>query len=253
MIIDSHCHLDFADFDTDRDQLLDAAADIGVSKIIIPGVQRSHWQRQIKIQHSKIKVYNCFGLHPYFIDQHSDEDLQQLDSWCQSHPVIAIGECGLDFFVKTLDREQQQQFFEAQLDIALHHQLPVVIHARKSTEAVIQALQQRPGLRGMIHSYSGSYEQAVKLIDMGFYLSFGGPVTYTGSSKLRKLVSRLPLECLLIETDAPDQPVYQHRGERHEPAHIRYVIESIAELQQTDIEHVIQQTADNANTLFQLV
>lgn len=253
MIIDSHCHIDFPVFDDDRDIVLDKASRAGVEKIIVPGVMHSSWPAIQQCCEQYPQLYPCYGLHPYFIDQHTDSDLQALDQWLSDHNPVALGECGLDYFLKDLDRDRQNYFFQQQLDLALSHNLPVVIHARKSTEDVIQAIRQRPGLRGMIHSYSGSYEQAVKLIDLDFYLSFGGPITSPNANKLRKLVTALPLESLLVETDAPDQPVYQSESRRNEPSCIVHVVETIANLHETDADEVAMITRDNAIQLFQLV
>ncbi len=253
MIIDSHCHLDFSAFDADRGQVLEHAISLGVEKIIVPGVMRKSWGNIKRCCEQYPQLYPCYGLHPYFIEQHSEDDLQRLDRWLRDEHPVALGECGLDFFLKDLDRDKQHYYFEQQLDLALAHQLPVVIHARKSTEHIVQAIKKRPGLRGMIHSYSGSYEQAVKLIDLDFYLSFGGPVTNPNASKLRKLVQSLPLECLLVETDAPDQPIYQAASKRNEPACIVQVVEAIAELHDTDADEIAMVTRENAIQLFQLV
>lgn len=253
VIIDSHCHLDFSDFDADRAEVIQRAQQVGVDKIIVPGVQRTYWDRVRYCCDAYPALYPCYGLHPYFIDQHSRDDIQALAHYIQQHRPVAVGECGLDFFLKDLDREQQQFYFTQQLDIALQTDLPVVIHARKSTEAVIDAIKQRAGLRGMIHSYSGSYEQAVKLIDLGFYLSFGGPLTFTQATRLRKLISQLPLDCILVETDAPDQPGHMANKQRNEPAFIAEVVEQIALLQHTDVNRVADITTGNAKALFQLV
>jgi len=253
IIIDSHCHIDFADFDADRSEVIQRAQQAGVNKIIVPGVQHTYWERVRDCCDAYPALYPCYGLHPYFIAEHSRNDIQALQSYIEQHQPVAIGECGLDFFLKDLDRAQQQFYFTQQLDIALQTDLPVVIHARKSTEAVIDAIKQRPGLRGMIHSYAGSYEQAVKLIDMGFYLSFGGPLTFEQATRLRKLVSQLPLDCILVETDAPDQPGQMANRQRNEPAFIVEVVAQIAQLHNTDSAHVADATTNNANTLFQLV
>ncbi len=253
IIIDSHCHIDFADFDGDRSEVIQHAQRLGVEKIIVPGVQRTSWDRVRHCCDTYPALYPCYGLHPYFITEHSEDDIQALANYIEQHRPVAVGECGLDFFLKELDRDQQQFYFEQQLDIALQAALPVVIHARKSTEAVIDAIKQRHGLRGMIHSYSGSYEQAVKLIDLGFYLSFGGPLTFQQASRLRTLVSKLPLDCILVETDAPDQPGQMANRQRNEPAFITEVIEHIAQLQHTDVNRVANTTTENAKALFQLV
>ena len=253
MIIDSHCHIDFSDFDADRAAVLQLAGQCGIDSIIVPGVTQKTWHKIQQCCEEYTQLKACYGLHPYFIDQHSESDLLDLHSWIQNNRPVAVGECGLDFFLKHLDKERQHYFFEQQLDIAVEHNLPVVIHARKSTEAVIEAIKQRPTLRGMIHSYSGSYEQAIKLIDLDFYMSFGGAITYEKSTRLRKTAAAIPLECLLVETDAPDQPVAQSTSRRNEPACILHVINALAELHGTDTDEIAMQTSDNAKRLFQLV
>ena len=253
MIIDSHCHLDFKVFNADREQVIERARKVGVSKIIIPGVMRKTWPDIKLCCENHAELYPCYGLHPYFIDQHNESDIQNLRNYIESNPPIAIGECGLDFYLKNLDQDKQLFYFEQQLDIALEFNLPVVIHARKSTEAVINAIAKRPGLKGMIHSYSGSYEQAIKLISLNFYLSFGGPISYEKSSRLRNVVKSLPLDSLLVETDAPDQPTSNAPSRRNEPSFITEVIKHIARLHSTTEEEVARITSENAKKLFQLV
>jgi len=253
MIIDSHCHLDFKVFNTDREQVIERARKVGVSKIIIPGVMRKTWPDIKLCCENHAELYPCYGLHPYFIDQHNESDIQNLRNYIESNPPIAIGECGLDFYLKNLDQDKQLFYFEQQLDIALEFNLPVVIHARKSTEAVINDIAKRPGLKGMIHSYSGSYEQAIKLISLNFYLSFGGPISYEKSSRLRNIVKSLPLDSLLVETDAPDQPTSNAPSRRNEPSFITEVIKHIARLHSTTEEEVARITSENAKKLFQLV
>ena len=253
MIIDSHCHIDFNEFDKDRDEVLQRAKKLGIEKIIVPGVQQNTWQRIKLYSQTYPQLYPCYGLHPYFISEHKKSDINLLQIAIEENSPVGVGECGLDFFLKDLDREKQQFYFEQQLDLAIQFNLPAVIHARKSTEAVINAIKKRPGLRGMIHSYSGSYEQAIQLIDLGFYLSFGGPITYDKSTRLHKLVARLPLSSLLVETDAPDQPGANTDSNRNEPAFILDVIQSMAHLHNKETDEIASITTDNANTLFQLV
>lgn len=252
MIIDSHCHIDFDTFNQDRTEVLAHAASLGIHTLIVPAITSATWQRVKSVCRQHSGLYPCYGLHPYFIDQHTDDDLDKLDAWLANEPAVALGECGLDFYLKELDQTKQHYFFEAQLALASKHQLPVVIHSRKATEQVIQALKKYPELTGMMHSFSGSYEQARQLTDMGFYISFGGPVTYPAARRLRELVSRLPLESLLIETDAPDQPDFEHQGQRNEPGYIRNVISAIAELKNTSKEQVINTTCTNAKKLFSI-
>jgi len=255
MIIDSHCHIDFDEFDTDRHQVLERARQARVEKIIVPGVSRQYWPRIRSCCHQYTQLYPCYGLHPYFIEQHQADDIPALKNWLMDNPCLAIGECGLDYFIKSLDRKSQLFYFEAQLDMALEFDLPVVIHARKSTEDVIGQIRKRKGLKGMIHSYSGSHEQALQLIELGFYLSFGGPVTYPKASRLRKRVAQLPLQNLLLETDAPDQPVARinknNERPRNEPAFITDVADTIAQLHHCSTEQLAHITSQNAEHLFQ--
>ncbi|MDH5473020.1 MAG: TatD family hydrolase [Gammaproteobacteria bacterium] len=250
MIIDSHCHIDFESFDHDRDQVLQRAHNTGIEHIIVPGISADTWQRvkNICTQHSKLHA--CYGLHPYYIDQHKLNDLITLNNWIKNESPVGIGECGLDFYLKNLDRKKQMDFFDAQLEMALEYNLPVVIHCRKATEQVIQLLKSKPGLRGMIHSYSGSYEQALQLIDLGIYLSFGGAITYERATRPRDIVSRIPLDYLLIETDAPDQADSQHHKQRNEPSYIKTIIDSIANLRDENPDIICTQTSNNCRQLF---
>ena len=252
MIIDSHCHIDFEQFDNDRAQVIQRASSANIQKIIVPGVMKNTWQRIKSCCHQFNSLYPCYGLHPYFVSQHQPQHLVDLKTWVDSNKPVAVGECGLDFYIKNLDVNLQTLYFEQQLDIALEFNLPVVIHARKSTEAVIKTIKKRKGLRGMVHSYSGSYEQAIQLIQLGFYLSFGGPITYEKSTRLRKLVQQLPLESILVETDAPDQPVANAANERNEPKYILNVIQSMADLHKTSFDSISNITAKNTTDLFNL-
>jgi len=250
VIIDSHCHFDFPAFDANRDQVMQRARDLGIGKIIVPGVSADSWHRVKQVCEHYPECHAAYGLHPYFIDQHTDADLESLDQWLGREQPIGVGECGLDFYLDELDRDRQLHFFEAQLALAQHYQLPLVIHARKATEQVLQMLRKFNGLRGMMHSYSGSYEQARQLMDMGFYLSFGGAITYDRATRLHSMIRKLPLDQLLIETDAPDQPDSSHQGEANEPAYIDSVIARLQQLLQIDRDSIIDATTANARRLF---
>ncbi len=187
-----------------------------------------------------------------FNDQHERADIEALDQWLDREKPVAVGECGLDFYGSGKNPKQQTDYFEAQLALACNHQLPVIIHARKAVEAVLQSIRCYPEIRGVIHSYSGSLEQARQLIDKGFYLGLGGPVTWPRSTRLRKRVKKLPLDTILLETDAPDQADARHRGERNEPGYLPLIAESIAELKQQTLEEVAQTTTENATALFKI-
>ena len=249
-LIDAHCHLDFINFDKDRDEVIQCAKQNGISDIVIPGVSANNWQKIQSLCEQHEYLHACYGLHPYWADQHDEGDLEKLKQFIDNNSCVAIGECGLDYRQEQADKSKQQYFFQAQLDIAAEKKLPVVIHSVRATEEVIHQLRNRPALTGMVHSYSGSYEQALQLIDMGFYISFGGAITYERASKLRNTASKIPLSSLLIETDAPDQPDANHQHQRNEPAYLIEVLNALSELRNESLEEIAQQTCRNAKLLF---
>ena len=251
-LIDTHCHLDFSVFDKDRDQLIENAQSKGVKKIIIPSVSKKNWSDVKKLKENYAIAEIAFGLHPMFMSQHRIAHLTELRLLIEKNPPIAIGECGLDFFIKDADPAMQIDLFVEQLKLASDFSLPVIIHARKSLDIILKHLRQFPNLTGVIHSFSGSMQQAEICINHRFLLGFGGPVTYTRATKLRRLVAELPLESLLLETDAPDQPDSKHWGQRNVPANIIDIAAVIAELRASEIAEVARVTTQNALKLFKL-
>jgi len=249
-IIDSHCHLDFDSFDSDRNAVIERARSNGIKHIVIPGVKRSNWNRIRSISDSNTRLHACYGLHPYLAGEHTDDDITQLRHWLDTNDCVAIGECGLDYRKDQADKSVQLKFFNAQIDLAHMTGKPVVIHSVRATEDVINTIRIHPGIRGMIHSYSGSYEQAMQLIYLGFYISFGGAITYDNAKKLRSTASRIPLESILLETDAPDQPDADHFSQRNEPAYLVNVLKCLSELRDEPIEEIAAQTTGNAQELF---
>ena len=215
-LIDSHCHLDVADFAEDREAVLSRARDAGVRHIVVPAIERETWGELQNICRDSPMLHPAYGLHPMFLDRHRDDDLSALDARLMAGDAIAIGECGLDHFVEEIadpaGRDRQQQLFEAQLELARKHDLPVIIHARRAVEDVIHSLRRLNGLRGVVHSYPGSLEQAKQLQKLDFLLGFGGPVTYPRARRLREMVATIPADQLLLESDAPDQPDVDWRG-----------------------------------------
>ena len=251
-LIDSHCHLDFIEFDKDRDEVIKRAKLNGINNIIVPGVSANNWQKIQALCKQNKNLHACYGIHPYEVEQHNDADLIKLDQYINSNPCVAIGECGLDYRAEQADKKTQQYFFEAQLDIALKNRLPVVIHSVRATEDVIRQLRKRPDLKGMVHSYSGSYPQALQLIEMGFYISIGGAITYDRANKLRDTASRIPLTSLLIETDAPDQPDISHQHQRNEPSYLIEALKAVSEIRKESEQNIAQQTTENAKKLFRI-
>ncbi|MCG5512414.1 TatD family hydrolase [Ectothiorhodospira shaposhnikovii] len=252
MLIDSHCHFDVPAFDADREDCRRRAREAGVEAMIIPAITRAGWTRLREVATSLPGLHPAYGLHPVYLQAHRPTDIQALDDWLRREPAVAVGECGLDFFVQGLDEKAQQACFRAQLDLALTHDLPVIIHARRAVDQVTQALRQRPGLKGVVHSFSGSRQQAEKLLELGFFLGLGGPLTYPRAQRLRALAAWLPARALLVESDAPDQPGLAHRGQRNEPAWLPEVVRTLAELRDESPREIARITRDNAIRLFRL-
>ncbi|MBL4712782.1 MAG: TatD family hydrolase [Gammaproteobacteria bacterium] len=251
-LIDTHCHLDFEVFDNDRPLVLQRASDNNINTIVIPGTEKIYWERIKKLCAQYESLHACYGLHPYWINSHEKKDLQHLNAYIESNHPIAIGECGLDFRPHQADKKTQQYFFEAELDIAESKQLPVVIHSVKATETVIKTIKQYTKLSGMIHSYSGSYEQALQLIELDFFISVGGSTTYYNAKRIQAIIKKIPLDRLLVETDAPDQPDQLNKGKRNEPAYLINTVKKISQLKQIPVAKIAQQTTINAKHLFRL-
>lgn len=251
-LVDTHCHLDVPEFDTDRDAVIARARAAGVTRQIVPAIQAATWPGLRDACAKDDGLFPAYGLHPLLIASHRDAHLRELRDWIERERPVAIGECGLDYWVEGLDRDAQAKYFDGQLALAREYDLPVVVHARRSVDAVMAAIKRVGNLRGVIHSYPGSEEQARQLSDLGFLVGIGGPVTYDRANKVRRVAANIPLDTLLLETDAPDQPDSTHRGQRNEPARIVRVLETIAELRGEDPAVIAQATTRNAEALFGL-
>lgn len=251
-LVDTHAHLDDASFDGDGDAMFGRSLDAGVRRWIVPAIDRGNWERIERLAASRKGVSVAYGLHPLFLASHRDEHLDELPAWLERHGAVAVGEIGLDFYVDTLDPERQRDLFHRQLAIAREHDLPVIVHARRAFEETIHTLRRMGGLRGVVHSFSGSEEQARQLFDLGFHIGIGGPVTYERAHRIHRVVTAMPLGRLLLETDAPDQPCSQHRGERNEPAYLRDVLRTVASLRGESEADVAARTTANAIELFRL-
>jgi TatD DNase family protein len=251
-LIDSHCHLDASEFDGDRDAVIARAASTGVVAHVIPAVSAATFSALATLCRGRSDLFAAYGLHPMNLDRHQDSDIDTVRAILQQETAVAVGECGLDFFVDGLDPERQRTVFDAQLRLARDFDLPVILHARRAVDEVILRLRRIGGLRGVVHSFSGSAEQARQLFQLGFHLGIGGPVTYERAQRLRGLVATMPIDYLLLESDAPDQPNASARGARNEPAAIVEVANVIARLRDVDAETVAAATTTNATRLFRL-
>ncbi|BFM14922.1 TatD family hydrolase [Maricurvus nonylphenolicus] len=257
MLIDSHCHFDFAEFDGQRDILWQSCLQAGISALIMPGVEPSQWQQLADISQQFPGIYYAAGLHPWWVEscELSPEMLQShLRKWLDQHTdVVAIGECGLD---GKLDYPLAKQipFLDAQLALAREYELPVILHGYKAHQPLLERIKHF-GLAkgGVIHGFSGSLELALSYWRLGFRIGVGGTVTYPRANKTRKAVAQLPLEAILLETDAPDMPLQGYQGQANTPLRVADVARCVAELRGESLEQVSEQTSENSRLLFGLL
>ncbi|MBN6774575.1 TatD family hydrolase [Pseudomonas granadensis] len=254
-LIDSHTHLDFPDFDADRSALLAESRAIGVRRMVVLGVHTGNWQRVWDLVQSDADLFAAFGLHPVFLDQHQPADLQTLGDWLTRlhghRQLCAVGEIGLDYFIDTLDREQQQTLFEAQLQLAADFELPALIHVRRSHAAVIATLKRFKLKRaGIIHAFAGSREEAREYIKLGFKLGLGGAPTWPQALRMHRVLPQLPLESVVLETDSPDMAPAMYPGQRNSPAHLPAICAALAELMHIAPEQLAAASTANCCEVF---
>lgn len=251
-IFDTHCHLDFPEFDNDRDEVIAECQRLGVKHILIPGVTVDKWEDVIQTSGLSENYYAALGLHPYFLQQHVMEDIDRLVEAVKKYRPVAIGEIGLDYHLDSLDKQKQQEIFESQLDVAKSFDLPVVLHVRKAHDEVLKLLRAKHLRGGTVHAFSGSEQQAKQYIELGFKLGFGGSITFERANKLRRMVKEFPLETIVLETDAPDMPPQSKRDGRNSPCYIIEALEVIASLRNQSKEDIAAITTSTAINLFNL-
>lgn len=251
-LIDTHCHLDAAAFDADRRQVLDRARQQGVRRMVIPAVDADHWAGLIRLCQSEQALFPALGLHPVYLQAHKQEHISALEREIEKQRPVAVGEIGLDYFIRELDREKQQALFEAQLEVARDAGLPVILHVRKAHDQVLSTLRRIRVSGGTAHAFNGSLQQARQYIEMGFKLGFGGMLTYQRSNRIRRLAEDLPVDAIVLETDAPDMVVADHRGERNSPEYLPHCLRALADVRNEDADFLARQTTINACSVFSL-
>lgn len=251
-LIDSHCHIDDDRLDAVRDEVIAEAAALGVARMVVPATAADRWQKVRRLCARYEGLYATYGLHPMYAQQHQPAHLRALDEWLEREPVVAVGECGLDFFSSRVDEKWQKQLFREQLRLADNHRLPVIVHSRKAMDEVISLLRRQGRHGGVIHSFAGSEQQARQLYDLGFKLGIAATVGFERARKLRAVVAVMPVDALLLESDAPDQPGAAHRGELNRPAYIVEHLQTMAELRQTEIDVLAAALTRNTESLFNL-
>ena len=268
-LTDTHCHLDLHKFDEDRAAVIERAEKAGLVRILIPALTVTSSLATIKLAESHAMLYTAIGVHPTETSDFRPETLDELRK-LSSHPKIkAIGEIGLDYYWDSAPLEVQRQVLKAQLELAAELNLPVVIHLREKGDAVggscaedamsilenwvanlgadTDALRQNPGV---LHSFSGSLETAQRAIDLNFCIGITGPVTFKNAQRKQEIIAQLPLDNLLIETDAPYLAPHPHRGKRNEPALVREIADKIAQLHSRSQDEIATITTSNAARLF---
>jgi TatD DNase family protein len=255
-LIDTHTHLDFPQFDSDREQVIERAANAGVQAIVNVGTDLASSQAAVALAEVYPQIYAAVGVHPHDAKTLTAETLEELRALASHPKVVAIGEIGLDFYRDLSPRDKQRQAFEQQLALAREIGKPVIIHDREAHAEVMGILRHRvEGSHqpvGVLHCFSGDLAMAQEAIELGFYISIAGPVTFKNARRLRESVRQLPLERLLIETDCPYLAPHPHRGKRNEPAYVKLVAQEVARIKEWSLEEVARITSDNAQALFAL-
>ena len=257
MLIDTHCHLDAAEFAADRDAVVAASRAAGVSALVIPAVETANFRAVRDCCQRYPQCYPAYGLHPLYLERAGDADLATLRRWLNDEssgatPPVAVGEIGLDFYAPGFDAASQESFFVEQLKIARDFDLPVLLHVRRAVDQVLKCLRRVGVRRGIAHAFNGSRQQADEFIRLGFKLGFGGAMTYPGSTRIRKLASTLPIEAIVLETDAPDIPPCWLAGGRNTPAELPRIADTLAELRGVSNLLILAATSANARSLWPL-
>jgi TatD DNase family protein len=251
-LVDTHCHLDVEEFDADREAVIARAQAAGVRQIVVPAVDAAHWPGLLALCRSRPGLYPALGMHPVYLQRHRREHVQALADAVANEQPVAVGEIGLDYYIADADREAQRELFAAQLGIAAAAGLPVILHVRKAHDDVLAILRQQPVTGGIVHAFNGSLQQAEHYQRLGFKFGFGGMLTYERSRKIRALARDLPLQAIVLETDAPDMTVAAHHGERNSPEYLPDCLRALAEVRAEDPGGLACQSTENARHVLNL-
>jgi TatD DNase family protein len=251
-LIDTHCHLDAAEFDADRESVIQEALKNNIQMMVVPAVHRSNFGAVTQLAQNHACCAHALGIHPMYVEKSQLEDLayleQEIAKQIQSErPPVAIGEIGLDFFIADYDKALQEHYFVEQLKIAKQYDLPVILHVRRAIDDVLKHLRKHRVRGGIAHAFNGSRQQADAFIEFGFKLGFGGALTYPRALKIRELISTLPLDSVVLETDAPDiPPEWLKNDKRNSPNQLLNISQVIASLRHIKHSQVTEITTNNA-------
>ncbi len=254
MLFDTHVHLNAEQFNEDLEEVISRAKEAGVGRMVVVGFDRPTIERAMELVGQYDFLYASIGWHPVDALDMKEEDLAWIEE-LSSHPkVVALGEMGLDYHWDKSPKDIQKEVFRKQIHLAKKVKLPIIIHNREATQDIVDILREEGAeeVGGIMHCFSGSPEIAQECVDMNFYISLGGPVTFKNAKKPKEVAQEIPLERLLIETDCPYLAPHPNRGKRNEPAYVKLVAEQIAELKGISLEEVETVTTENANKLFNI-
>jgi TatD DNase family protein len=254
MLIDSHAHLEMPDFKRDLEQVIQRAKESGVGYIFTVGTEKKDWKKALEIADSHPSIYVILGVHPHNVKEIEDQTYPTLRELCQNGKVKAYGEIGLDFFRNLSPRDIQLKRFREQIGLARELGLPIVVHDREAHRETLEILRSENAKEcgGIIHCFSGDDAMARACLDMGFYISIPGSITFKNAEGFREIVKKIPLESLLVETDAPFITPEPFRGKRNEPSYVRYTAQKVAEIKKVSFEKVAEVTTENALTVYRL-
>lgn len=252
MLFDTHTHLDAAEFDNDREEVIQRALDAGVTLMVNIGFNRETIPTTMELVEKYDFIYGAVGWHPVDAITMKDGDLEWIASLCEHEKVVAIGEIGLDYHWDTSPKEVQHTVLRRQIGLAREIKMPIIIHNRDAHEDIVKILREEKAheVGGIMHSFSGSWETAQMCLDMGFHLSFGGPITFKNAKQPKEVLAKVPMERLLIETDSPYLTPHPYRGKRNETGHVALVAEAAAALKGVSVEEIGEITTRNALELF---
>jgi TatD DNase family protein len=247
MLIDTHCHLDAPIFAGKQNEVLTAARAAGVQAFIVPSIERNNFLSVLTLCQHHSNCFPALGIHPLFVNDASLDDLSALKNYIQLNQIVAIGEIGLDYYESTANSDRQRLFLTAQLKLAQEFNLPVLLHCRRAYDDLIKLLQMYPQHKGIVHAFNGSRQQAERLIGKGYKLGFGGAITYLRAKKIRQLAIDLPLNALVLETDAPDMsPSFLSKDEVNQPKYIVSIAQTLADLRGVTFAEIACATTENA-------
>lgn len=251
VLIDTHAHIYTAEFDDDRDALLERAEKESVTKILLPAVDSESHDRLVQLADVHAQCLPMMGLHPCSVKENYRDELEVVNGWFQRRRFVAVGETGLDFYWDKTFTEQQYTAFRQQVEWSVEYGIPVVVHSRNATDECIAVVREyaSQGVRGVFHCFSGTEEQAREIMELGFYLGIGGVLTFKNAG-LDKVVKAVGLERVVLETDAPYLAPVPFRGKRNEPSYLRYVVEKLVEITGLTTGQIAQKTSKNAQELF---